>query len=105
MATPRPTLTALAEQTATRIGFTLRRWWRDRAEPALLRVEVERRLVGAPPATAVLTVTIPPPPAVRRPRPALAAAPVRSQPSSRPPQRATVARPTRTPRKSRGHQG
>jgi len=29
MATPRPTLTALAEQTAAYIGFTLRRWWRD----------------------------------------------------------------------------
>jgi hypothetical protein len=104
MATPRPTLTALAEQTAAYIGFTLRRWWRDRTEPALLRVEVERRLVGAPPAIAVLTVAIPHHPGARRPSPARASSPVRSQPSSRSSRRATDTRPTSTPRQARGRQ-
>ena len=59
MATPHPTLTQLAHQAADQIGFTARRWWRDATEPALLCVEVERRLVGAPPAVAHLRVTIP----------------------------------------------
>jgi len=59
MPTPHTTLTHRAQQAAAQIGFTLRRWWREKTEPAVLRVEVERRLVGAPPAIAVLTVTIP----------------------------------------------
>src|SRR5712691_4840165 len=50
MATPRSTLTHLAQQAAAQIGFTVRRWWREKTEPAVLRVEVERRLVGALPA-------------------------------------------------------
>jgi hypothetical protein len=102
MATPHATLTALAEQTAAQIGFTLRRWWRERTEPAVLRVEVERRLVGAPPALAVLTVAIPPSPASRHPRPAVAASPARSQPSTRPTRRATGTRGTEAARKSGG---
>ena len=61
MATAHPTLTQLAQETAAHIGFTLRRWWREKTEPTVLRVEVERRLVGAPPAIAVLTVAIPSP--------------------------------------------
>src|SRR2546428_7993796 len=72
---------ALAQQTAAQIGFTLRRWWRERTEPAVLRVEVERRLVGAPPAVAVLTVAIPQPSSSRSPRPAPASSPVRSRPT------------------------
>lgn len=59
MATTHTTLTALAHQAAAEIGFTARRWWRDTANPAVLRVEVERRLVGAPPAVAELAVAIP----------------------------------------------
>lgn len=59
MAIPHPTLTQLAHQAAAQIGFTARRWWRDATEPSLLCVEVERRLVGAPPAVAHLKVTIP----------------------------------------------
>lgn len=59
MATTPTTLTALAQQAAAEIGFTARRWWRDAVDPAVLRVEVERRLVGAPPAIAELTVAIP----------------------------------------------
>ena len=59
MATPHATLTELALQTAAQIGFTLRRWWHEKTEPMILRVEVERRLVGAPPAIAVLTVALP----------------------------------------------
>ena len=105
MATPRPTLTALAQQTAAQIGFTLRRWWREKTEPTVLRVEVERRLLGAPPAIAVLTVAIPQLPATRRPRPTLAAASVRAQPSRRPPRRATGTQRVDTARKSSGHQG
>src|SRR5713101_925841 len=66
---------------AAQIGFTLRRWWRERTEPAVLRVEVERRLVGAPPAIAVLTVTIPQSPSVRHAGPASAASPARSRPT------------------------
>src|SRR3954470_7341851 len=94
MPNPRATLTTLAEQTAAHIGCTLRRWWREKTEPAVLRVEVERRLVGAPPAIAVLTVAIPPSPASQRPRPAFAASPARSQPSTRPTRRATGTRGT-----------
>jgi hypothetical protein len=59
MATPHATLTQLAQQAAAQIGFTVRRWWRDTTKPDVLRVEVERRLVGAPPAIAELTVAIP----------------------------------------------
>jgi hypothetical protein len=59
MATPHVTLTHLAQQAAAQIGFTLRRWWRDKTDPSVLRVEVERRLVGARPAIANLTVAIP----------------------------------------------
>jgi hypothetical protein len=70
MATPSTTLTVLAQQAAAEIGFTVRRWWRDAADPSVLRVEVERRLVGAPPAIAQLTVTIPVPQARRRATPA-----------------------------------
>jgi hypothetical protein len=73
MATRHGTLTALAQQTAAQIGFTLRRWWREKTEPAVLRVEVERRLVGAPPAIAVLTVAIPSSPSSRPTSPAPAA--------------------------------
>ncbi len=58
MAMSRPTLTQLAQQTAAQIGFTARRWWRDSTDPNVLRVEVERRLVGAPPAVVELTVPI-----------------------------------------------
>jgi len=67
MATPRQRLSQLAQQAASQIGFTLRRWWREKTEPAMLRVEVERRLVGAPPAIAVLNVTIPHPPLIQQP--------------------------------------
>lgn len=67
MATPpRLTLTLLAQQAAARIGFTVRRWWRDTVDPQVLCVEVERRLVGAPPSIAVLRVPIPLPRAPRR---------------------------------------
>jgi hypothetical protein len=59
MATPHATLTHLAQQAAAQIGFTVRRWWRDKTDPSVLHVEVERRLVGARPAIAELTVTIP----------------------------------------------
>jgi hypothetical protein len=104
MATPRPVLTALAEQTAVQIGFTLRRWWREKTEPTVLRVEVERCLVGAPSAIAVLTVPIPQTPATRPPSPVRDASPVRSQPASRPTRRATASRLTKTPRQSRGRQ-
>ncbi len=43
------TLTQLAQQAAAQIGFTPRRWWRETTDPQVLRVEVERRMVGAPP--------------------------------------------------------
>ncbi len=58
MTTSRSTLAQLAQQAAAQIGFTARRWWRDPADPNMLRVEVERRLVGAPPAVAELAVPI-----------------------------------------------
>ncbi len=59
MPTPRLTLTHLAQQAAAQIGFTVRRWWRDATDAAVLQVEVERRLVGAPPAIVVLRVPLP----------------------------------------------
>ena len=59
LATPHFTLTQVAQQAAAQLGFTARRWWRAKAAPAVLRVEVERRLVGAPPTLAVLTVALP----------------------------------------------
>jgi hypothetical protein len=104
MATPHTTLPALAQQTTPHIGFTLRRGWREKTEPTVLRVEVERRLVRAPPAITVLTVAIAYPPAARRPSPAQASSSVRSQPSIRPTRQATGTRPTSTPQKSRGRQ-
>lgn len=52
-------LARLAQQTAARIGFTVRRWWRDAQDQGVLHVEVERRLIGAPPAVAELRVPIP----------------------------------------------
>ena len=100
MALPHATLAALAQQTATQLGFTLRRWWREHSEPGVLRVEVERRLVGAPAAIAVLTVAIPHSLAARPRSPARAAAPERSQPTNRPRRQTTATRPARTPRKS-----
>jgi hypothetical protein len=102
MATPHFTLTALAQQTAAQLGFTLRRWWREKTDPAVLRVEVERRLVGAPPAVAVLTVAIPQSPSARPSRPAVALSPARSQPSTRPTRRATGTRGTGAARKAGG---
>jgi hypothetical protein len=99
MALPHATLAALAQQTAAQLGFTLRRWWRDRSEPTVLRVEVERRLVGAHPAVAVLTVAIPPSPASRSPRPAEASSPARSRPTTRIMRRATAIRRTARARK------
>jgi len=73
MARPSATLTQLAQQAAARIGFTLRRWWRETTDSQVLQVEVERRIVGAPPAIAVLTVAIPPPLSAPHPSPARAA--------------------------------
>jgi hypothetical protein len=72
MAMPHPTLTQLAQQAAAQIGFIPRRWWREKTDPLVLRIEVERRLLGAPPAIAVLTVAIPHPLAARRTSPAQA---------------------------------
>ena len=100
MATPRSTLTQLAQQAAVQIGFTMRRWWREATEPAVLRVEVERRLVGAPPAIAVLTVAIPHPPSSRHSSPAPASSRARSRPTTRATRRATGTRHTGRSRKS-----
>jgi hypothetical protein len=55
----RVVLQTLAEQAASKIGFTLRRWWQDAKNPAVLRVEVERRMIGAPPAVGELTIDVP----------------------------------------------
>lgn len=55
----RAVLQTLAEQAASKIGFTLRRWWQDATNPSVLRVEVERRMIGAPPAIGELTVPVP----------------------------------------------
>jgi hypothetical protein len=52
LATPHFMLTPVAQQAAAQLGFTARRWWRAKAAPAVLRVEVERRLGGAPPTLA-----------------------------------------------------
>ncbi len=60
MPTPRLSLTQRAQAAAAHIGFTARRWWRDPTDPFLLHVEVERHLVGAPPAVATLTILLPP---------------------------------------------
>jgi hypothetical protein len=100
MATPHVTLTSLAQQTATQIGFTLRRWWREKTEPAVLRVEVERRLVGAPPAIAVLTVAIPQAPSSRHARPAPTASPAHSRLTTPARKRAAGTRRTARSRKS-----
>ncbi len=59
MTTPRLTLTQLAHHAAAQIGFTVRRWWRDATDATILCVEVERRLMGAPPAVAHLRVPLP----------------------------------------------
>ena len=67
MATRQPSLAHLAHAAAARIGLTARRWWRDATDPTVLHVEVERRLIGAPPALAELTVALPP---QETPRPA-----------------------------------
>jgi hypothetical protein len=66
MRTPRPTFMQLAQHAAAQIGFTVRRWWRDATDSTVLCVEVERRLVGAPPAIAQLHVPLPSP--ARAPR-------------------------------------
>src|SRR5262245_16328528 len=58
-------LARLAQRRAARIGFTVRRWWRDDTQ-GVLHVEVERRLIGAPPAVAELRVLIPRLPAALR---------------------------------------
>jgi hypothetical protein len=83
MPTPHTTLTHRAQQAAAQIGFTLRRWWRDKTDPSVLRVEVERRLVGARPAIAQLTVAIPFPQPPRPSPPASAPSPPRPRPTTR----------------------
>jgi hypothetical protein len=83
IATPHPTLTHLAQQAAAQIGFTARRWWRDAQDPAVLRVEVERCLVGARPAIAELTVAIPFSNTPRSSPPAPAPTPPRIRPTTR----------------------
>ena len=101
MATAHPTLTQLAQETAAHIGFTLRRWWREKTEPAVLRVEVERRIVGAPPAIAVLTVAIPSASSSRHVRPAsTASSATRSRLPTPPRKRTPGTRRTKRPRKS-----
>ncbi len=79
MRTPRPTLTQLAENAAAQIGFTVRRWWRDAIDPTIRRVEVERRLVGAPPAIAELRVPLPTPARAQRPAVKAPTPPTRSR--------------------------
>jgi hypothetical protein len=66
MTTPRPTFMQRAQHAAAQIGFTVRRWWRDATDFTVLCVEVERRLIGAPPAIAQLRVPLPSP--ARAPR-------------------------------------
>jgi hypothetical protein len=90
MATTHTTLTALAQQAAAEIGFTARRWWRDAVDPAVLRVEVERRLVGAPPAVAELTVAIPLTQGQRQKRAAVVSSPGRKRSTTR--SKRTIAR-------------
>src|SRR5262249_60541314 len=82
MATPSTTLTVLAHQAAAEIGFTARRWWRDANDPSVLRIEVERRMVGARPAVAELTVAIPFPRTPRASTPAPAPTPSRTRPTT-----------------------
>ena len=94
MAVPHPTLTQLAQQAAAQIGFTVRRWWREKTDPQVLRVEVERHLVGARPAVAVLTVAISRPRATQRKRPARALPTGRPRPTTRITGRATTTRRT-----------
>src|SRR5712691_9122474 len=92
MATPHATLTHLAQQAAAQIGFTVRRWWRDKTDSSVLRVEVERRLVGARPAIAELAVAIPFLPPPRPPTPASTPTPPRTRPTTRPTRRAAGTR-------------
>jgi hypothetical protein len=98
MATPHATLTQLAQPAAAQIGFTVRRWWRERTEPAVLCVEVEQRLVGAPLAGAILTVAIPHPHSSRHPSLAPALPPLRARPTTRTTRRAAGTRRTARPR-------
>jgi hypothetical protein len=100
MATPHATLTALAEQTAAQIGFTPRRWWREKTDSPVLHVEVERRIVGAPPAIAVLTVTIPFPLPTQHTRQAPALPASRSQPTKRATRRTTATQRKAQPQKA-----
>jgi hypothetical protein len=93
---PHPTLTHIAQQAAAQIGFTVRRWWREKTDPQVLRVEVERCLVGARPAIAVLTVAIPGQPVPQHPSSAHAVPPSRPRPRT-----CTTGRTTRTQRTAR----
>ena len=52
-------LTRLAHRAAAESGFTARRWVRDQVDLAILRVEVERRLLGVRPAVTELMVALP----------------------------------------------
>lgn len=97
MARPHATYTQLARQAAAQIGFTVRRWWRDAQGPSVLRVEVERRLVGARPAIAELTVVIRFPRTPRQSAPAPAPTPPRTRQTARGKRRAAGKRgPART---------
>ena len=95
MTMPRPTLTQLAHHAAAQIGFTVRRWWRDATDPSVLRVEVERRLVGARPVVAELTVPIPPYDTPPRTRSALVPPLTRARVSPRVKHPPLSSRPTR----------
>jgi hypothetical protein len=92
MTTLRPTLTQLAHDAAAQIGFTVRRWWRDATDATILCVEVERRLVGAPPAIAELRVPLPSPARTPRTRQAALCPPIRPH---------VRTHPTRTPQGKR----
>ena len=35
MATPHATFTHIAQQATAQIGFTVRRWWRDKMDPSV----------------------------------------------------------------------
>jgi len=92
----RAALQTLAEQAASKIGFTLRRWWQDATNPSVLRVEVERRMIGAPPAIGELTVAVPDKtPQRQKPSPLVSARPrkLRRQPASASSSRKQPARP------------
>jgi hypothetical protein len=93
MPTPHTTLTRLAQQAAAQIGFTVRRWGRDATDASVLRVEVERRLVGAPPAIAELTVAMPFSTTPRRTRPTTAPTRDRKRLTTPPKRSATAGRP------------